>query len=179
MRHHGRRLAAYTLIELLTAIALIAILMSVAVPGFTEMRLNAQRRSALDEFWHAVFYARSEAIKRNSVVEFCRSDDGVNCNSANPNWAEGWMVFENLDGDYPGIRDSDEPLLRYYEARRGSRITSNRETFSFRAFTQGSINGTITFCDSRGSAEARALIISHTGRPRISRRDASNKALTC
>jgi hypothetical protein len=36
------------------------------------------------------------------------------------------------------------------------------------------------FCDAGGKpSDARAIIISHTGRPRIAARDASNKALQC
>jgi len=41
------------------------------------------------------------------------------------------------------------------------------------------VNGTLVFCDPRGSSSARAIVISHTGRPRVSRRDSSNKPLKC
>ena len=45
--------------------------------------------------------------------------------------------------------------------------------------TQGVVNGTLVFCDPRGSAHARAIIISHTGRPRVARLDADGKPLRC
>jgi hypothetical protein len=44
---------------------------------------------------------------------------------------------------------------------------------------QAVVNGTIVFCDARGSAHARAIIISHTGRPRVAQRDADGKPLRC
>lgn len=174
-----------TLVELLAAIAIMAILTSVAVPSFSVMRLNALRSSSMNALWHAIFLARSEAIKRNSVVSMCRSADGIRCNNTPGNWSEGWMVFDNLDHDEPAQLDSGEPVLRQFHGSNAIDIRVNpanpngRKTFTFRSFAQSSANGTIVFCDSRGNSTARAIIISHTGRPRHSDRDANNKPLSC
>lgn len=168
-----------TLIELMVSIAILAILASIAAPSFAQLRQNTVRRTAMDDFWHAIFLARSEAIKRNSVTSLCKSADGLHCNNAPGNWADGWLVFENLDHDDPAQRDDGEPTLQRYTPHTGMSITSNRQTFSFRPATQGSVNGTVVFCDARGASEARAIIISHTGRPRQSTRDASNRLLNC
>jgi hypothetical protein len=89
------------------------------------------------------------------------------------------MVFVNADRDETPVRDEGEPVLQVYQGWPRGHIWSNRVAYSFRPYVQGVVNGTIVFCDSRGSAEARAIIISHTGRPRISRRDASNRPLRC
>jgi len=167
--------------ELCTALSIIAILVGLAVPSFAQMQQNAVRRAAMDDFWHAIFLARSESIKRNSVVALCKSNDGITCANTSPDWAGGWLVFENLDHDDPAQRDANEPVLRYYGAHRGIHITSTagRQTLSYHPVTQGSANGTITFCDARGPSAARAIIISHTGRPRQSQRDPNNRPLTC
>ena len=58
-------------------------------------------------------------------------------------------------------------------------ITSNRPAYSFRPVHQGLVNGTLLFCDREGGAAARAIIISPTGRPRVSRRDSDNRPLHC
>ena len=58
-------------------------------------------------------------------------------------------------------------MIAVYEGWRSGRITSNRLAYSFRPYTQGVVNGTIMFCDARGPDHARAIIVSHTGRPRI------------
>jgi hypothetical protein len=41
------------------------------------------------------------------------------------------------------------------------------------------VNGTVTFCDTRGPAAARAVIISYTGRPRVSDRGPGRRPLVC
>lgn len=168
-----------TLIELLVTLAIAAILLGVGVPSFATLHKNAVRRTALNDYWHSIFLARNEAIKRNSVVVLCRSDDGHACDSGSALWSDGWLVFDNLDHDEPAQRDANEPILYRYQAHDGIHVRSNRSNFSFRPVAQGAVNGTITFCDDRGSAEARAIIISHTGRPRQSNRDASNRPLSC
>ena len=168
-----------TLLEMLVTLAVAAILAAIAVPSFAAIQQNSQRRVAMDNFWHAIFLARSEAVKRNSVIAICKSADGITCNNAAGDWSAGWMVFDNLDHDEPAQRDDDEPVLQVYAPWHNGHVTSNRQTFSFRATTQGAVNGTIVFCDARGNADARAIIISHTGRPRQSQRDASNKPLIC
>jgi type IV fimbrial biogenesis protein FimT len=177
VRHNSQR--GFTLIELMITISISAILLSMTVPSFAEMRQNSIRRSALNDYWHAIFLARNEAIKRNSVVVLCKSNDGQTCQPAAANWSSGWLVFDNLDHDEPAQRDDGEPILKTYTTNPRISIKSNRVNFSFRPITQGAVNGTIVFCDKRGPAEARAIIISHTGRPRLSNRDASNRILSC
>ncbi len=169
----------FSLVELVTTLAIVAVLATVAIPSFTTLQQNAQRRNSVNDFWHAIFLARSEAIKRNSVVALCKSSTITRCDNTPGNWSSGWIVFENLDRDEPAQLDDGEPTLRIYSPTTSVSVTSNRQTFSFRPVTQGAVNGTIVFCDTRGASEARAIIISHTGRPRQSTRNASNRPLIC
>jgi type IV fimbrial biogenesis protein FimT len=168
-----------TLIELVMVIAILGVLATLAAPSFATFRLNASRTAAVNGLFHAVFLARSEAIKRGRIVTLCPSTDGRQCSARPDAWSDGYVAFENTDRDSPATIDPDEPILLVAGPWNGGRITSNRTSFAFRPYIQGVVNGTIVFCDSRGSAEARAIIISHTGRPRISQRDASNRPLPC
>ena len=169
-----------TLFELCTTLSIVSILAAVAVPGFSHLQRSSARTAAVNDFMHSIHFARSEAIKRGGVTAICRTVDGERCGSSTDTWSTGWLVFVNTDRDQPAHLDAGEEILRRYDGWAGGVITSNREAFSFRPTTQLGVNGTITFCDARGDlANARAVIISHTGRPRVSKRDADNRALNC
>jgi type IV fimbrial biogenesis protein FimT len=173
------RTAGTTLVELLTTLTIVAALATVAVPGLRTFHLNNQRATVVNGFLHSLFLARSEAIKRAQIVSVCRSSDGKNCESRTGDWRSGWIVFANRDRDDPPERDSGEDLIASSSGWPGGSITSNRRAYSFRPTTQEVVNGTIIFCDARGSSYARAIIISHTGRPRVAQRDSASKPLRC
>jgi type IV fimbrial biogenesis protein FimT len=168
-----------TLPELVFTLAIAAGLLGWAVPTFRDLQRNSERAREVNQFIQAVYLARSEAIKRNGVVSLCPSLNGQSCGPSGTPWHRGWIVFVNLDRDSPAIRDSGEDLLRVYAPWREGRVSANRTTLSFRSFGQSGVTATFTFCDDRGPSAARAVIISQTGRPRVSDRSASNGQLTC
>ena len=88
-----------TSVETVTTVAVIAIIGSIAVPNFMHLQRNAQRTAVINDFVHAVHFARSEAIKRNATVSICRSINGSTCANKAADWNSGWIVFENLDSD--------------------------------------------------------------------------------
>jgi type IV fimbrial biogenesis protein FimT len=174
-----RRSHGVTLIELITTTSIIAILGSLAAPSFSGLRYDAERTTTVNSFLHGLFLARSEAIKRGQVVSICKSRDGTTCADRTAAWHDGWIVFANTDRDDLPVRDANEPILLVHESWREGTIDSNRAAYSFRPYQQAVVNGTIVFCDPRGSDHARAIIISHTGRPRVAQRDSNNRPLKC
>jgi type IV fimbrial biogenesis protein FimT len=169
----------FTLPEVLFVLAIVVGLLGWAVPSFRDLQRNAARTREVNQFIQAVYLARSEAIKRNGVVSLCPSLDGSGCGPAGTAWHRGWIVFVNLDRDSPALRDAGEPLLHVYAPWENGQVNANRATLSFRSFGQMGVTATFTFCDERGSRAARAVIISQTGRPRVSDRSAAGKALAC
>lgn len=173
------RCKGVSLVELVCALTLVGVLAALATPMFKDVSLNAARTAAVNGFFHALFLARSEAIKRNTVVSICRSLDGATCATRSAEWTVGWIVFVNPDRDQPAERDAGEEVLSTYDGWRTGTISSNRLTYSFRPHNQSVVNGTILFCDPRGPDHSRAIIISHTGRPRVAQRDSKGKPLNC
>jgi len=173
-RHRG-----YTLPELVFTMAITVGLLGWGVPTFRDVQRNAVRTREVNQFIQAVYLARSEAIKRNGVVSLCPSLDGDRCAPTGTPWQTGWIVFVNSDRDSPADRDAEEELLRVYAPWAGGALNANRTTLSFRPFGQMGVTATFTFCDERGAQAARAVIISQTGRPRVSDRSAANTPLTC
>jgi type IV fimbrial biogenesis protein FimT len=89
------------------------------------------------------------------------------------------MVFVNTDDDRPPNRALDEALLYFHAPQTTGSISANRRLFEFRPFGWRSTNGTVTFCDDRGNAHARAVIVSYTGRPRVAAEGPGGRALKC
>jgi type IV fimbrial biogenesis protein FimT len=161
------------------ATATLAILGCLAVPAFTSLLYDSARTTAVNTFVHAIFLARSEAMKRGSMVTICSSSDGTTCGPAGADWNAGWIAFVNQDRDEPPVHDVDEAIVFVQGPWRQGRIHANRTAFSFRSYRQGVVNGSVVFCDPRGSATARSVIINSVGRPRVSQRDANNRPLKC
>ena len=173
-RCHGQ-----TLPELMFVLAIMAGTLGYGVPQFRAFMQDSARTREVNSLVHAIHLARSEAIKRNGVVSLCPSQDGETCGPASTPWQAGWIVFVNGDHDQPAVRDTGEDLLRAFEAWPDGQVLANRTTLSVRAFGQVGITATFIFCDRRGPAAARAVIVSQTGRPRVSDRDPSGHALSC
>lgn len=168
----------YTLWELLVALAVTAVALGLGLPSFERIRLDMRRTADVNAFIGAVQLARSESAKRARPVVLCKTIDLERCGGSEIRYDHGFMVFVNSDDVRPPHRSPAEPLLRAYPPVPDTRIRSNRRLFEFRPFLSRSTNGTVTFCDRRGASEARAVIVSYTGRPRVS--DAGpGRELTC
>lgn len=79
-----------TVIELMVTIVILAILLVVGVPSFRNAALSTRLTALSNDLVAGVQLARSEAIKRNGVVEFCASANGTTC--AGTSWDQGWIV---------------------------------------------------------------------------------------
>jgi len=80
----------FSLIELMVSISVLAILLSIAVPSFRDASLSSQLRSSSNDLVASTHFARSEALKRNTVVTLCVSSDGTTCGAGG--WEQGWIV---------------------------------------------------------------------------------------
>ncbi|MBO9740652.1 GspH/FimT family pseudopilin [Xanthomonas axonopodis pv. begoniae] len=74
-----RRESAFTLIELMVTVAVLAIVMAVAVPAFGTLIRSSRLTASANEMVAALQLARSEAVRQNSAVAVCRSDNGSTC----------------------------------------------------------------------------------------------------
>jgi type IV fimbrial biogenesis protein FimT len=161
-----RELTGFTMLELLLTISIAAILLVIGIPAFQEFG-NRQRMSASINLLHShLALARNQAIRFNIHVVACPGDIVNGC-SEDSNWSEGWIVFGDLNGDrqYQGLENMyrSEPGLEFMTIH----SSSGRQYVRFHpnGSAPGS-NGSISFCDRRGPAKARKLVISNIGRIR-------------
>lgn len=169
---HGAR--GFTLVESLVALAAGAVMLSVAVPGLGMVRRSTEVASAASNLLAGLLLTRSEAIKRKVRVVMCRSQDGNLCAPAG-NWQQGWIVFEDRDGD--GQRDAGEPLLMVQPALPGTvRLTGTSTVAKYVSYAPTGMTrlvgggfqaGTMTVCSASGQAgTGRQIVINASGRPR-------------
>lgn len=93
-RTYRRRSAAgFTLLELMTAIVVGSVMLSIAVPSFRQMIASSRLTTQANEVVAALNLARSEAIKQNTRVAFCRAETATStsCVDARGDW-RNWIV---------------------------------------------------------------------------------------
>lgn len=66
----SRRIAGFTLVELLIAVAIFGIVLALGIPGFKVWMQNAQIRTATESLQNGLQMARGEAVRRNEKVKF-------------------------------------------------------------------------------------------------------------
>lgn len=160
----------FSLLELLVALAVAAIVLAAGLPALSGLALDGRRTADINGFVTAIQLARSESAKRSAPIIVCKTLNDADCGGPDLHYEAGWMVFVDADGDTPPHRDADEPLLSHYSPVMRGTIRSNRAHYTFRPYYRRSTNGTVVFCDRRGVDSARAVIVSYTGRPRIADR---------
>lgn len=167
-----------TLLDLIITLAIAAIIATAGVPAFNNVVGNARRTSAVNDLIAAIQVARTNAIRRNQQLVIC-PDDGQPICTSNGDWRNGWVVFVNTDLDWPPRLDDNDEIVHRHGKVSNIGIDSNRPYYSFRRIGLRSTNGTLTICDNRGPEHARAVIVSYTGRPRVSRQQADGSSLEC
>lgn len=154
----------FTLIELMVTLSVASILLSVAVPSYRSFVQDTLLITQSNNFSSALALAKSEAIKRNTLVRICPSTNGTGC-ADSTTWSNGWIIF--VDSNSNRTMDAGEQILQVTPAfTGGNTLTANRsELITFRqdGFSPGSAD-TYSVCDARGSSYSKAIVLSNQGR---------------
>jgi type IV fimbrial biogenesis protein FimT len=112
-RHAPRSDSGVTLIELMTVLAVLAILSSLAAPSMREFLIRNRSAAVANEFVATILRARSEAVNRNMCVTVCRStlaNTPARCDSGS-NWQVGWIAFANASCDATASAPAGDDLF--------------------------------------------------------------------
>ncbi len=177
------RETGFTLIELMTVLAVSAISLSIAIPAFSSFTDNARQAGAVNDLVGSMHIARSTAVTTNTRVTVCASKDGTDCD--NSDWNDGWIVFADLDSDQK--LDAGETILNASGSTDGLTIQSVQldDWFMFRPNgrvmknTVTGNSGDFVVCDDRGSEFGKVVIVDLSGRPRLSHYHADGSPPAC
>lgn len=162
----------FTVLELLIALTVTAVIMAVAVPSMAGMIRNSRFRAAHNEFLSSLYLLRSEAAKRNRTVKMCRTAnaDPPQCEpGSGGGWDQGWAIWADLDND-DRIGATEVLISVHQRLGRGVRLSgngtlANRIAYRSTGAPAGFNNGTFTLCID-GGAVKKQIIISAAGRVR-------------
>ena len=162
----------FTILEMMIALLVAAILLVTGVPALQDFSSRQRMSAAIDSLHRHLALARSEAILYNIQVVACPGNKAAGC-AGSADWSNGWIVFGDPNGDRQV--QTSELIYREDPGLEQILIHSSAGRQSLRFSPNGSAPGSnmsITFCDRRGPASARKLVISNIGR--IRREEASD-----
>ena len=160
----------FTLLELMVTLAVAAILVTVAIPGFSNLIRNNQATAQANELLTALKIARNEALKRRVRVSVCSRKNPrtvpESC-AGNTDWATGWLVFEDPNNN--GVFDAGEELIRVGDITAGgSTLTATANDISYltNGLSSAAVTFTLTPSDCRGK-QKKVIRVNVTGRARV------------
>ena len=171
-RRRQRPRRGFTLLELIVALGIAGMLLTMGVPAWGKWIAERELRDRAEALQDTLDRARSEAIKRAARVDVCPLA-GAACAGAAAPWENGWMMF--VDANRSGDRDAGEPLIaRERAAAEGITIRGNRPVADYVSYAStgqlrridGALQmGTFTVC--RPGRNARKVVLANSGRVRI------------
>jgi type IV fimbrial biogenesis protein FimT len=131
-----------TLVELMVALAIGVILLTIGIPAFQTMMQGNQATGAANEMLGAIRLARSEAVKRAVPVSLCakQDQDPTNHSCTDGDWSNGWLLFTDANG--PGAFGAGEEVIRVWGAMDGAPAFNGTEPAYIRFNAQGGLHDT-------------------------------------
>ncbi|MBB3175977.1 GspH/FimT family pseudopilin [Variovorax sp. Sphag1AA] len=167
-------LSGFTLIEMMVVVALVAILGTIAVPGFRDLLLNQRLASNTSDFVAALSLARAEAMKRSQKVALEPIDD---------DWSNGWEVAMTVG--------NEREVLRTFDGLRTGVVVDTSSTtgglkqalaYDANGFLSSKAAGCLTLKAETGRRSS--IVLAMSGRPKLCDPDksgdcASSGSTTC
>ena len=160
-----------TSMELLTVMAMIAILSGIAVPSFISLIQSNRVAGEVNALSGDIQFARSEAIKEGLPVSLCVSVNGSSCLNINT-WNKGWIVFSDPNGNQ--VLEPGELILKkqipwtntdtFTADNNISALSYNRDGFAFNL--PGTVIWTLHTQPFNASA-SRCLVVNIAGRQQV------------
>ncbi len=173
----------FTLPELLTALAVAGVAISLAVPSLNSAMAGQRSAAAINSLVGTLYLARSTATTRNQPVTVCPSEDGLRC--ADSPWQQGWIVFvdpsRQLQPGADGLLAAEAglPGSMRLESPEFPRFLTYRPNGQAAGEQSNNEGGGFWFCEAGSDGAARGLWINATGKPRLVDQQANGRPYEC
>ncbi|MFT4652382.1 MAG: type IV fimbrial biogenesis protein FimT [Patiriisocius sp.] len=154
-----------TLLEMLIALAVVAIVLTVVAPSVQTILAKNRTTSEINELSAVIQFARFTAIDQTSTAVLCPSANYSTCST---NWNNPKIVF--IDANNNNTRDTSEPLLMSTTAIASSNtMTGPTTAISFLDSGAANASTSIKICPNTNENKlARSININAQGRVRMS-----------
>jgi type IV fimbrial biogenesis protein FimT len=173
-----------SLLEVVIAVAVAGLLLSLAVPSFQAMQARRAVAAAIATIESDFALARSEAIRQGHSVTICNSSTAGQCladaTSGDDDWTTGWIIYaqpttsNNSSGSSSGTPSSAPASTASFPLRVQGRLAgikslqSSDNQFTFRPTGLGKATGDhIVITPQADVTQVRWLCVSTAGRLRV------------
>lgn len=156
----------FTLVELMVTLAVLAIILSIAVPSFADLIRSNRAESQRAALVNSLNLARSEAIRRSALVRVSLASGTT--------WTGGWRVWVDANGD--NTYQGSEAIKEFPALTGGNTLVSTASSivFTSQGYLSGGVPGSSTTLQIRvGTGYCtleRDIKINHLGRVSSERR---------
>jgi type IV fimbrial biogenesis protein FimT len=170
-----------SLLEIMLTMGISSILFGFAVPGVANLISQNRIAAQVNTLRSSLELTRSVAIQANQHTVICKSADGKEC-SRRGSWDQGWIVF--VDDNHDRYHSADERLVQVHAPLPGGtqlkyRAFGSRHYVTYRPIGFTKTNGTFTFCNPAVPNRSRALILTKSGRVRLSTTLPGGRPIEC
>lgn len=144
-----RQERGFTLVELIITVAIIAIVMSYAVPAYSRFVAQNKVQSFAYALASDLNNARSEAIRRGQTVEVCAASDTTVASCAGAvtnNWSKSWITV------------ASGSVIKVHQAEAGTVASTTLSSVRFAASGRPNNAGSIVFQDAAATTSASVSI---------------------
>lgn len=158
----------FTIIELMIAVTLIAILLTFGIPGFGNTIEQNRLSTQVNTLISTLQLARSESVKTGKRITVCKSSNGSSCQNAAAGFESGWIVFED-SSPADGALSAGERLIKIQESLNSNHTLRGDANFAnFVSYLpSGAISndpGRFILCKDNDTTKSRAVFINTSGR---------------
>lgn len=169
------RCAGVSLVELLVALAILAVMASLTTYTYQEWKSYADAERSLTQLSSAITVAESYALSSGRAVTLCKTKTGNSCDG--DNWSQGVVVFFDDNNQHQVVRAQDRIKILLNMGASGSLSFYGFPSSNYWQYqpkiSKEQQNGTFVYCDMKQNHNDWRLVISKTGRYRVDKeRDA-------